>query len=63
MATTRRATHTRANMYGLARHANHQNGGRLLATPLYRRVVPTWRPALPAGALVLDSARFLAGYR
>ena len=40
MATTPHAAHTRANMYGLARHAKHyERWAGLLATPLYRRVV------------------------
>ncbi|HSU37252.1 MAG TPA: class I SAM-dependent methyltransferase [Propionibacteriaceae bacterium] len=56
MATTRRAMHTRANMYGLARHAKHyERWAGLLATPLYRRVVADVASAhLPGGAAVLD---------
>ena len=56
MATTRRAMHTRANMYGLARHAKHyERWAGLLATPLYRRVVADVSAAnLPGGANVLD---------
>ena len=56
MAATRHATHTRANMFGLARHAKHYErwAGRL-ATPLYRRVVADVAAAqLPGGAFVLD---------
>ena len=51
MATTRHATHTRANMYGLARHAKHyERWAGLLATPLYRRVVADVAAAqLPVG--------------
>ena len=49
-------THTRANMYGLARHPGHyQRWAGLLARPLYRRVIADVAAAgLPAGALVLD---------
>ena len=56
MATTPHAAHTRANMYGLARHAKHyERWAGLLATPLYRRVVADVAAArLPVGASVLD---------
>jgi ubiquinone/menaquinone biosynthesis C-methylase UbiE len=56
MATTPPAAHTRANMYGLARHAKHyESWAGLLARPLYRRVVADVAAArLPVGASVLD---------
>jgi ubiquinone/menaquinone biosynthesis C-methylase UbiE len=56
MVRTLHATHTRANMYGLARHAKHyERWAGLLATPLYRRVVADVAAAqLPGGAMVLD---------
>ena len=56
MAATRHATHTRANMFGLARNAKHyERWAGLLATPLYRRVVADVAAAqLPGGAVVLD---------
>ena len=56
MAPTRHATHTRANMYGLARHAKHyERWAGLLATPLYRRVVADVAARqLPGGAVVID---------
>jgi ubiquinone/menaquinone biosynthesis C-methylase UbiE len=56
MAATRHATHNRANMFGLARHAKHyERWAGLLATPLYRRVVADVAAAqLPGGAVVLD---------
>ena len=56
MTTSRHATHTRANMYGIARHAKHyERWAGLLATPLYRRVVADVAAAqLPGGASVLD---------
>ena len=56
MSALHRHTHTRANMYGLARHPGHyQRWAGLFARPLYRRVVADVAAAeLPAGALVLD---------
>jgi len=56
MAATHHATHTGANMFGLARHAKHyERWAGLLATPLYRRVVADVAAAqLPGGAVVLD---------
>jgi len=49
-------THTRANMYGLARHARHyERWAGFFARPLYRRLVGDVTAAgLSAGALVLD---------
>jgi len=56
MVPTRHATHTRANIYGLARHAKHyERWAGLLATPLYRRVVADVAARqLPGGAVVID---------
>jgi len=56
MPLLHRHTHNRANMYGLARHAeSYDRHAGIFGGPLYRRVARDVAAAgLPAGAVVLD---------